>query len=203
MDDALVVHEPSRYETLVVLRTTSVTKLDRDVTGNLSPWYGLPAESDLVVSNSCGFADYTYVTVKPERYDEYLNGTYDLGPHSEVKARGQLGEWCALSPYLFESPTIVTIGFWKDVPHILWSAEIHSDTHDSEYIVDPEYIENASLEEYLVEIEEPSEATSCWELSEISADELSWIRRHDDIQTFGELVCYTKGIYLESIADAP
>jgi len=203
MDSGFVVHEPSRYETLVVLQTTSIAKLDRDVTGNLSPWYGLPAESELITSNSCGFAEYSYVAVALERYDEYINATDDEVLPTELKARGQLGEWCALSPYLFESPTVVTLGYWNGVPHVLWHADIHFDTHDSEYIVDPEYIENASLEDRLVDIRGPAESTSCWEIREVSDDELLWIKRHEDVQTFGEKVCHTKGVYVESIVDAP
>ena len=198
-----VVSEPTEYESFVVLRTLSITKLDTELTGNLSPWYGAPGKDEIIVSNSCGFAEYSYSAVALEGYKGYLSEEYDEILLPEMKARGHLGEWCSLSPFLFESATLVTVGTWNNVRYILWYAEIHSDTEDSEYIVDPEFIESESLEDLLTEIKEPFEATSCWELSQLSDAELSWIQKLDDVRNSGELVCHTRGVYLDSIADAP
>jgi hypothetical protein len=201
--------ELSHYEDFVVFRTMAVTLLDRNQTGNLAPWQeeAEPTNdaktSEIVVSNSCGFAKYSYIGVKLTEYRGQLEYHSDGASPLAITARARLGEWCHLSAYLFESVTLVRLGFWNDIPYVMHHAVVYSDAQDREYIIDADMIAQSGYVGKLRDIPNATESTSCWKIGNLSMADIERRKRMANARRFDDRICIVEGVYLSDIQFAP
>lgn len=195
--------EPERLEHYVVVRTEEVKTLPHEQTGNLLPWSHTELGPDeIVVSNSCGFAEYSYSAYKLNEYPGYFN-LYSNGDRPPVvKVLGHLGEWCRLKPYLFETPTLVTIAYWKGMAYVHSHADIHWDADDSEYIDSDWLLDENGWSEKLSPIQEPTNSSNCLDAEGESDGRVKWFLARPNVEKFGEKYCYSKGVYIRDLSDA-
>ena len=192
--------EVTPIEFVVVSQTVSAKRLDRSETGNLYPWLTAKGGSEFYVSNSCGFADYSYLGF---RLREYQSGDTSNSKRVKIDARAQLGEWCRLSGSLFEGLTLLALRHWAEVPYIVGNADIFYRSDHAEYIVDPDFIEEFGLTDLLQTIEDPQNSTACVEKDQSGEDYFEWFVTQPNVRQFGEVACYIKGVHVLDIRKAP
>ena len=200
---SVATQEPNRAELFVVSNTFSVARLDKASTGNLYPWTVPESDLEIIVSNSCGFAAYTYIGFD---LNAYINRTKheDADPTARrISARGRLGEWCTLSTYLFENDTLVVLGYWEDLIYVIGFADIYTDSDNTEYILDRDFIEEYGYGDLLRKIDEPDKSTGCVEGKDVGEDYFEWVLTQPSVKKFDELACFTSGVYISDILGAP
>lgn len=179
--------EPGNLQLYVVIRTESVRRLPVSETGSLWP------------TNSCGIAEYSYRAVKLEEYAGYYNTVDSVEELPTVKAKGLLGEWCKLTSFLYEKPTLVTIESWDDIAILVKDTAIHRDGDKQEFIVDPKIIKENDWTDKLVEVPDPTHSSNCF-----VEDELNWsleyLLSREMVQKLGDEYCYSKGVYIRELS---
>ena len=199
---SFATQEPERVELFVVSSTFSVSRLDRADTGNLYPWSVPENDLETIVSNSCGFATYTYVGLD---LDAYLAHTeQDADPKARgITARGRLGEWCKLSTHLFENDTLVVFGYWEDLIYVIGYADIHFDSDNAEYILDRDFIAKYGFKDLLRKVRGPVDSTGCVDRKDVGEEYYGWVLAQPSVKEFDESACFTKGVYISDILEAP
>ena len=184
------------------MRTESVQRLPVNETGNLSPRKERDTRTDEIwISNSCGFAEYSYFAVKLEEYAGHFNTAYSVEDLPTLKARGHLGEWCRLEPFLYERPTLVTIEYWDDKAYVFRDAAIHWDGDDQEYIDNPRIIEENNWTGKLVEIPDPTNSSNCFVKDGVSESRFEYLRSRQNVQEYGDEYCFSKGVYIRELSN--
>ncbi len=194
--------EPDHSKHYIVVRTETVKRLPVEETGNLSPSLERQAGPDEIwSSNSCGFAEYSYAAVKLEEYSGYFNTAYSVEDLPTIHARGHLGEWCRLEPFLYEKPTLVTIGYWNGTAHVTRGTAIHWDGDDREYIDNPAVIEENGWTDKVVEIPDPTNSSNCFTKDGLSNDRFEFLAGRPNVDRFGEKYCFSKGVYIRDLSE--
>lgn len=195
---------PERLEHYVVVRTEAVKTLPKNETGNLLPWTERdPKPDEIVISNSCGFAEYSYSAFRLNEYPGYFN-IYSNGDSPPViKAKGHLDEWCRLQPYLFETPTLVTIAYWKGAAYVYRHADIHWDwgDDDNEYVDDDWLIVENGWADKLSQIREPTNSSNCIDVASAPDGRLEWFLARPNVKKVGDKYCYSKGVYIRDLSN--
>ena len=110
---------------------------------NLYPWYrGPTAPGEIVVSNACGFVTFKY---EAAALADYLSNS--VAVHWSLAGYRVLsGEWCQISPFVFDHDTLVRYRIWNGTRYLLASAPVLTDDAGSAFVEDAAFISDYELE---------------------------------------------------------
>ena len=187
------------YEFIVVLKTLSVTLIGRENGSNLYPWLSESTpvgdgEVEIIVSNSCGFADYEYAGAMLAAYQQ---ADWDEDSYETIAARGSIGEWCRLTTHLYEFEMLIVTRSQDGRRYIVDSADLFIEP-GRRYLTDPDFIDEWMLEEFVQPIPDPGDRGSCYDTDKISLGFQRELER-DGYQRLGDELCPVSGLFVDDI----
>jgi hypothetical protein len=113
---------PDRRGYSVVKSTVALDAHRLGLSNNLYPWYHGSTSGEIVVSNACGFVNFTY---EASSLSDYL--AKPTVPWSPAPFQVLTGEWCQIRPFVFDHDTLVRYRLWYGTYYLLAAAPILRD----------------------------------------------------------------------------
>ena len=177
----------------IVYGVKSLKRLDSE--SNVSPWLISPTEkSDLddegfqevhIVSSACSFFEINY------EVENLSEKPFDL------LVRVQAGEFCNVSEYVFWFPTLIKTRIWDGKHYLEGFSRLLFDEQDSAFIVGDLDVQGFGLDADYKPIK--GAVSACENINYLSKVDLSRLLKDPNVVKNKGSVCYTKGVYVDSI----
>ncbi len=117
----------------------------------------------------------------------------------KASVRFQPGEFCDVSNYIFAHPTLVKLIYWDDKYYLEQFAKLRFDENDKGFFVGDESVREFKAEGAYAVLNTNKASEACEGKRYLSPIEVERMKAEPHIKVFDDRVCYTKGVYAESL----